>query len=55
MDSPPPQGRPFIPNLITEAYVTDPLPGRIMETIGTKRSLKKITIAECIELDGTIH
>jgi len=54
-DSPPTQGHPSIPDLMTEAYETDPLPGKILEAIRTNGSLKDITIAECTEQDGRIQ
>jgi hypothetical protein len=48
-DSPPAQGRPSISDLMSDAYKTDPLPGKILEAIHTNRSLKEITVADCTE------
>jgi len=53
-DSPPAQGRPSISDLMTNAYETDPVPGKILEAIHTNGSMKDITIAECTEHDGII-
>jgi len=53
-DSPPTQGCHSISNLMTEAYETDPLPGKILEAIRTKSGLREVTIAECIEDRGRI-
>ena len=53
-DSPLALGRPSISDLMTEAYETDPLAGKILEAIHTNGSLKDITIAECTEKDGRI-
>jgi len=41
------QGRPSISDLMTEAYATDPVPGKILETICTNGSLNDITVTEC--------
>ena len=54
-DTPLAQGRPSISDLMTEAYETDPLPGKILEGIHTNGSVKDITIAECTEQDGRIE
>jgi len=54
-DSPPAQGRPSISDLMTEAYETDPLPGKILEAIRTKQGLQENTIGECIEDGGRIR
>jgi hypothetical protein len=54
-DSPPAQGHPSISDLMTEAYETDPLPGKILEAIRTIGSLKHIMVAECTEQDGRIQ
>jgi len=51
-DSPPIQGRPSISECMTEAYETDPLPGRILEAIRMKSGMEETTIAECIEDRG---
>jgi len=51
-DSPPAQGHPSIPDLMTEAYATDPVQGKILEAIRTNGSLKDITTEECTEQDG---
>jgi len=40
---------------MTEAYETDPLPGKILQAIRTNGSLKDITIAECTEQEGRIQ
>ena len=53
--SPPAQGRPSIPDLMTEAYETDPLPGKILKAVSTNGSLKDTTIAECTEQDERIQ
>jgi len=50
--SPPARGCPSISVIITEAYETDPLPGKILEAIGTNGSLNDITIAEGMEQMG---
>jgi len=39
---------------MTEAYETDPLPGKILEAIRTKSGLQEVTITECIEDGGRI-
>jgi len=54
-DSPPGQGRPSIPDLMTEAYETDPLPGKIVKAVRMNGSLKDITIAEFTEQDWRIQ
>ena len=54
-DSPPAQGCPSITDLMTEAYKTDPLPGKILEAIRTKNGLQQITIADCIADGGRIR
>jgi len=54
-DSPAVQGRPSIFDRMTEAYETDPLPGKILEAIWTKSGIQEITIAECIEDKGRIR
>jgi len=54
-DSPPTQGHPSISDLMSDAYKTDPLPGKILEAIRTNGSLKDITVAECAEQDGKIQ
>jgi hypothetical protein len=51
----PTQGRPSISDLMTKSYVTDPLPGKILEPIRKNGTLKDITVAECTELDGRIQ
>jgi len=53
-ESPPTQGRPSIPDFITKAYATDPLPGEIPEAIRTNGSLKVITLAEWTEHEGRV-
>jgi len=54
-DSPPVQGRPSISDLMTEAYQTDPLPGKILEAIRTNSGLQEITVAECTEKEGWLR
>jgi len=54
-DSTPPQGHPSISDLITEAYETYPLSGRIMDAIQMKNELQEISIAECIQDGGRIR
>ena len=54
-DSPPVMGRLTISDLMTEAYMTDPLPEKIMETIRMGSGLQEISIAECIKEDGRIQ
>ena len=39
-------------DLITDAYQTDQLPGKILEAIQMKNGLQQCTIAECIEDRG---
>jgi len=48
-DSPPAQGHPSISKLCTTRYVSDPLPGRILEAIRTNTQWKEITIVEYTE------
>ena len=48
-DSPPTQGRPSIPNHMTKACQTDPLPGKILEAIQTNSGQQEITVVECTE------
>jgi len=54
-DSPPAQGHPSISNLMTEAYETYPLPGKVLEAIRTKSGLQEVTTAECIKNGGRIR
>jgi len=54
-DSEPAQDGPSISNLMTEAYETDPLPGKIVEGIRTKNGFQEITVADCIEEEGRIR
>jgi len=53
--SPPTQGRPSISDLMTKAYETDMLPGKILEVIGMISGLHEITMAECKEEEGQIR
>jgi len=48
-DSPPVQGCSCISDLTAVAYVSDPLPGMILEAIETHSGLQEITVATCIE------
>jgi hypothetical protein len=54
-DSQPDHYHPYIPDLLAEAYVTEPLPGKILEPVGTKSGLEEITVAECIAEDGKLR
>jgi len=54
-DSPPAQGRPSIPDLMTEAYETDPVPGKMPEAICPNGSVKDNMVAECTKQDGRIQ
>jgi hypothetical protein len=49
------QGGPFIADLMTEAYETDLLPAKILETIPMNGSLKEIMVAERTEQQGKIR
>jgi len=55
VDSPPALGRPSSPDLMTEAYETDPLSGKILEAIRMIGSLKEIRVAECTEQERRIQ
>jgi len=55
VDSPPAHGRPSISDFMTNAYETDPLPEKILKAIETKCGLQEITVAECIEEEGSIR
>ena len=48
-DGLPMQDRSSIPDLFTQPYETDPLPGQILEAIRANGSLKEITVAEFME------
>jgi len=54
-DSLPAQGCPSIPDLMTEAYQTDPLPGKILEAIRTNSGLQEITVTECTDENGQLR
>ena len=49
------QGRPSISDLMTAAYETDPLPGKILEAIQTRSGIQEITIADRTEDKGQIR
>jgi len=50
-DSLPTNSNPSIPILVPEAYVTGPLPRKILEAIRIHGWLKEITIVECLEAE----
>jgi hypothetical protein len=50
----PVQEVPLISDLLTQAYVDNPLPKKILEAIWQGGSLKDITVAECTEREGKI-
>jgi len=54
-DCPPAQGSPSISDLMTKAYRTDPLPGKMLEAIRTNSGLLKITVTECTEDNGRLR
>ena len=54
-DSPAAQGRPSIPDHMTKAYETEPLPGKILEAIWTNTRLQENIIGECMEEGGWIR
>ena len=54
-DSPPTQGRPSIPDLMTNAYQTYPLPRKILEAIGMNSGQEGIRVTECTEETGQLR
>ena len=55
VDSLPKRGCPSIPDHITKAYQTDPLPGMILNAIRTNSGLQEITVVECAEDNGRLR
>jgi len=53
-DRPPTQGCPSIPDLLTKAYQTDPLPGKLLEGIRMNSGLQELTVVECTEENGRL-
>jgi len=53
-DTLPDKGRPCIPDHMTQAYETNPLPGTILEEIQMNSGLQEITVAECTENEGRV-
>ena len=51
-DGPPTLGCSSISDLLTEAYMTDQLPEKVMEAIQMGSGLQDITVAECTAEDG---
>ena len=49
------QGHPSISDLIADAYVTDLLPGKIIDAIWTNQNPKESTIVECTEIERWIQ
>jgi len=54
-DSQPAQGSPSIPEHLTKAYETHPLPGKVSVAIRKNESLGDITVAGCREELGKIR
>jgi hypothetical protein len=50
----PGQEVPSIPDLFAQAYISDPLPNKILKARRQGGSLKDITIAECTEQEGQV-
>jgi len=55
VDSTPAWGHPSVSNLMSKAYQTDPLPGKILEAIRTNSGLQEATVAECTEEHGRVR
>jgi len=54
-DDQPSQDQPFLFDHFHQAYLVDPLSGKLVEAIRMKNSLKEITVAECTEQDRQVQ
>jgi len=50
----PVQEPPLISHLLVQAYMNDPLPGKILKAIEQGDNLKEITAAECTKENGQV-